>query len=209
MNSNQYIKYIESGLGIRPERNQFRKIALGPFLLVLLMGVIPCVVLGGNWMILLIIMLVTSITITIVVFIISLKQLTIRNRLIMQAFIYSNWVLQTLMLQIMFYLITWGADFVLVILCMPPLITPLVLGLLNGKRLRSNSIILQKRSASVIFPFAWGGIIGVLLAKSFFHSSTNKMVMLFVIVSLTVLSCIFSIGLLSYQRLFYLKKYAN
>ena len=134
MQANRYIDYIESGLGIVPNGKQFRKIALGPCLLVLLIGLIPCIVLRGGWIILLFVMLTTSSAITTTIFVISFKQLSIRSRLVMQSLIYSNWVMQLLMLETMFYLITWGADWGLILLLLIPLLTPFVLGLQNAKK---------------------------------------------------------------------------
>ena len=208
MGSNQYIKYIEAGLSISPSKRQFRKIALGPFLLVLLMGVIPCVVLGGYWLILLSIMLVTSIAMTLLTFIFSSKSLTTMNQLIIQSLIYSNWFFQIVMLQTMFYLIVYGVNFKLILIYMPPLITPLVLGLRNAKYLRLGYLVPKKRTPSFVLSFAWSGIIGICLAKSFFQQLTNETAMVFVMMSFTFLSCVFSIGLLSYQRIYYLKKHA-
>lgn len=209
MDSDQYIRYIEAGLGISPKKKQFRKLALGPLFMILLMGIIPCVVLGGYWLILLSIMLITTIAMTLTIFIMSSKPLTIRNRLEMQALLYTNWVFQVLMIETMFFLIAYGVNFVLVLIYIPPLATPLALGLKNAKKLRMNGAWLQKKGATVLLPFGWAGMIGVCLAKSFFRQATNQGVMVFVIVSLTALSCAFSIGLLAYQRIFYLKKYID
>lgn len=207
MQANRYVDYIESGLGIAPNGQQFREIALGPCLLVLLIGLIPCVVLRGGWIILLFVMLATSSAITTTVFVISFKQLSIRSRLVMQSLIYSNWVIQLLMLETMFYLITWGADWVLILLLLIPLLTPFVLGLQNAKRLRKNQIISKRRSRIYWFSFGWTGILGIFVSKAFFNEMSNKVAVLFVVIGLSVLSCVFSVGLLSYQRLYFLKKY--
>lgn len=209
MQANRYIDYIESGLGIVPNGKQFRKIALGPCLLVLLIGLIPCIVLRGGWIILLFVMLTTSSAITTTIFVISFKQLSIRSRLVMQSLIYSNWVMQLLMLETMFYLITWGADWGLILLLLIPLLTPFVLGLQNAKKLRKNQLTSKIRSRIYWFSFGWTGILGIFIAKIFFNQMSNKVAILFVIIGLSVLSCIFSTGLLSYQRLYFLKKYVE
>ena len=209
MRANRYIDYIESGLGIAPNGKQFRKIALGPCLFVLLFGLIPCVVLRGSWIIILFVMLATSLAITATVFVISFKQLSLISRLVMQSLIYSNFVMQLLMLESMFYLITWGADWGLVPLLLVPLLTPFVLGLQNAKKLRKNQVIFQIRPRIYWFSFGWTGILGIFLAKTFFNQMSNKVAIFFVIIGLSVLSCIFSVGLLSYQRLYFFKKYVE
>lgn len=209
MRTNKYVDYIESGLGIAPNGKQFRKIALGPCLFVLLFGLIPCVVLRGSWLILLFVMLATSFSVTATVFVISFKPLSLVSRLVMQSLIYSNFVIQLLLLEAMFYIITWGADWGLVLLLLVPLLTPFVIGIRNAKQLRKNQVIFKMRPYVYWFSFGWTGILGMLLAKIFLVQMSQKVAMFFVIIGLSVLSCIFSVGLLSYQRLYFFKKYVE
>ena len=209
MRDNKYINYIESGLGIPPHGKQFRKIALGPCLFVLLCGLIPCVVLRGNWLILLSVMLATSFSITTAVFVISFKPLSLVSRLVMQSLIYSNFVMQLLLLEAMFYIITWGIDYGLIPLLLVPLLTPFIIGVTNSKKLSKNQTISGKRHHVRWYSFAWTGILGMLIAKTFLSQMSQKLAMAFVIFAFTVLSCIFAVGLLSYQRLYFLKKYVK
>lgn len=209
MRANKYVDYIESGLGIPPNGKQFRKIALGPCLFVLLFGLTPCMVLGRSWLILLFVMLATSFSITATIFVISFKPLSLVSRLVMQSLIYSNFVMQLLLLESMFYIIAWGADFGLVPLLLVPLLTPFVIGIINAKRLRKNQTISKIRPHAHWFSFAWTGILGMLLAKTFLAQMSQKNAMVFLIFGLTVLSCIFAVGLLSYQRLYFFKKYVE
>ena len=209
MRDNKYINYIESGLGIPPDGRQFRKIALGPCLFVLLCGLIPCVVLRGNWLILLSVMLATSFSITTAVFVISFKPLSLVSRLVMQSLIYSNFVMQLLLLEAMFYIITWGIDYGLIPLLLVPLLTPFIIGVTNSKKLSKKQTISGKRHHVRWYSFAWTGILGMLIAKTFLSQMSQKLAMAFVIFAFTVLSCIFAVGLLSYQRLYFFKKYVK
>lgn len=209
MHLNQYIEYIETGMGYWNTQKQFRKIALGPLLLVLLMGVVPCIVLKGGWLILMSIMLLSSFSMIFVIFVMSSKPLTIKNRLTMQALIYTNWVIQILLLQTMFYLIVYGVNFLIVLMYMPVLTTPIVLGLKNARRLQLRRVPPRKEWICLFFPFGWAGIIGASLAKSFFQQAINEIAIFFVIISLTIIACVFSIGLLAYQKIYYLKKYTD
>lgn len=209
MRENKYVDYIESGLGIHPNGKQFRKIALGPCLFVLLCGLIPCVVLRGNWLILLFVMLATSFSITTTVFVISFKPLSLVSRLVMQSLIYSNFVMQLLLLEAMFYIITWGIDYGLIPLLLVPLLTPFVIGVTNAKKLSKNQAISGKRHHARWYSFSWTGILGMLMAKTFLSQMSQKLAMVFVILAFTVLSCIFAVGLLSYQRLYFFKKYVK
>lgn len=209
MRGNKYIDYIESGLGIPPNGRQFRKIALGPCLFVLLCGLIPCVVLRGNWLILLFVMLATSFSITTTVFVISFKPLSLVSRLVMQSLIYSNFVMQLLLLEAMFYIITWGIDYGLIPLLLIPLLIPFIIGAANARKLSKNQTISGKGQYIRWYSFAWTGVGGMLIAKTFLSQMSQKSAMAFVILAFTILSCIFAVGLLSYQRLYFLKKYVN
>ena len=209
MLTNQYMDYIEAGLGIPPDGKEFRKFALGPCLMVLLVGLIPCVVLGGNWLILLYVMLVTSFSSAIAVFVISFKPLSIVSRLVMQALIYSNCLMQFFLVELLFYLIAWGVDWGLVPIFLVPLLVPFVLGLQNAKILRENQVKSPKKPLKYWLPLGWTGILGVFLAKTFLNEMSNKAAILFVIIMFSIATCFISIGLLSYQRLYFYKKYVK
>ena len=139
----------------------------------------------------------------------SSKPLTIKNKLTMQALIYTNWIVQILLLQTMFYFMVCGANFLIVLMYIPVLATPIALGLKNAKRLHLRCVPPRKEWILPFLPFGWAGIIGASLAKKFFQRATNEIAIFFVIISLTILACVFSIGLLAYQKIYYLKKYTN
>ena len=94
MNIDNITEYIKSGLGIAPEKKQFRMLVSAPFIMILTMGLIPGIVLGGYQLILSIMMMITALIMTIAVFILSNQKFTVKNRLILQILIYSNWILQ-------------------------------------------------------------------------------------------------------------------
>ncbi len=207
MDANRVMAYVESGLGIRPEPKQFRKIAVGPFLMVMVMGMIPGVVLGGFWLFLALMMIATSLALAVVVFVLSSKKLTVMNGLIMQALNASNYVLQIGLLQTMWYTMSFGFDWVLVLLYLIPILTLLGMGWRNAKALRSNRTFPYKSNMRFVCGFGWTGAVGVCIAKAIFQDISQKTALVIVILGFALLSCVFSIGLLAYQRIFYLKKY--
>ena len=174
MRDNKYINYIESGLGIPPNGREFRKIALGPCLFVLLCGLIPCVVLRGNWLILLSVMLATSFSITTAVFVISFKPLSLVSRLVMQSLIYSNFVMQLLLLEAMFYIITWGIDYGLIPLLLVPLLTPFIIGVTNSKKLSKNQTIFGKKTPCTLVFICMDWYFGNAYSKNIFIPNVTK-----------------------------------
>lgn len=209
MRANKYVEYIESEPVIAHNGKKYREFALGPCLFVLLCGLIPCLVLRGNWLILLFVMLATSFGIAAAVFVISFKPFSLKYRLVLHSLIYSNFVMQFLFIEAMFYIIAWGADLGLVILLLVPLLIPFAIGIQNAKKLRKNQIISKTRQNIYGFSFAWTGVLGMLIAKTFSVQISQSVAITFVIFCLSVLSCIFSVGLLSYQKLYFLIKYVE
>lgn len=203
--------YINSGLGIRPEPRQFRRAAVGPLLLVLLMGIIPGCVLGKGWLVLSIVMVVSATILFVVILGLSRRNMSVENRLIMQAIIYSNWVSQVILIQVMYYTMAWGVDLTLVLICIMPIVVPLIIGLRNSRSLRYQekyTARATKNSQAAMF-FGWTGVVGACVGKHFFSNVSNSVAIVFVIISLTMMACVFSFGLLAYQRLYYLKKYVT
>lgn len=209
MRANKYVEYIESEPVIAHNGKKYREFALGPCLFVLLCGLIPCLVLRGNWLILLFVMLATSFGIATAVFVISFKPFSLKSRLVLHSLIYSNFVMQFLFIEAMFYIIAWGADLGLVLLLLVPLLIPFAIGIQNAKKLRKNQIISKTRQHIYGFSFAWTGVLGMLIAKTFSVQISQSAAITFVIFCLSVLSCIFSVGLLSYQKLYFLIKYVE
>lgn len=210
MTSEIVAQYIKSGLGIPAESKQFRKIAVGPLLMAVSFGIGPGVILRNFWLVLLFFMLFSCLALMVAVFVLSKKELTVKNRLVMQAIIYSDWVLQVILIQTMYYIMAYGFGFSLILIWIAPVLTPLLLGIRNARRIRSDRIgRIKSTRNNLLLSFGCTGMVGVSLAKHFFQGATQEQAVCIVMVLLTFLSCLMSIGLLSYQRLFYLNKIGN
>lgn len=80
-----------------------------------------------------------------------------------------------------------------------------IIGAANARKLSKNQTISGKGQYIRWYSFAWTGVGGMLIAKTFLSQMSQKSAMAFVILAFTILSCIFAVGLLSYQRLYFLK----
>ncbi|MBR2722422.1 MAG: hypothetical protein IKB75_06570 [Clostridia bacterium] len=203
MLQNQYSEYIQIGLLPGP-RKQIRKVALGP-LLITPLGIWPCIILGGIWFIPMSLVLLFSVALTVAIFIISFQQFTIRNRLIMQALLYSNFVFQFLMIGTVCYLLTYGFNFWILLLYIPPLTTPVILGCCNARNLRLNRMRYHRGGLWVAFPFGAVGIVGFMMAKVVLQRATQNVAIIIALIVVVFVSSMLSIGLLAYQKLYYIK----
>lgn len=204
MNLGKIYQYVESGLSIPPIPKQFKQQGIAPFILVMVMGIVPGIVLKGWWLLLSLTMLSVSLLIGCMVLIYSKRALNTINRLKLQGLIYSNWIIQIVLLEIMYYTIAFGFNLLLVFICLIPVLTPCFIGIINDRRLRFDAIPL-KTNCRFLFSFAWTGLAGIGLGKILFQNASQKAAIAFVILSLVFLSSVLSIGLLAYQRILYIK----
>ncbi len=210
MDPNVVSAYIQSGLGIPPVPKQFRKTAIAPFFMVLLIGVYPGAILGSYWLVLSLVMIVSSLAMAVSVFVLSKKELTLHNRLTMQAVSYSNWIIQIVLIQTLYYTTIYGVDLWMALMYLPPIVTPLLVGKRNVRRLQSGKTYPAPPKNGWVcgIVFGFSGILGVRLGKALLSSGTSSQVAVAIaLVCFTLISCPMSLGLLSYQRIYLLKKY--
>lgn len=202
--------YIKSGLGIEPNPKNFRKFAWGSLLLVSYWGVPPGIILGKPWSFISILMIVSSLLAVIIVHITSKQEMTIRNRLLMQGLIYLNWVFQLSLVQILFFTMAYGFNIILIVICLPQIITPLVLGFWHANRLKKGTNTVKTTlSTKLGLGFGWTGCLGLCFARLYTENISQHASIIFIILALSFLASIFSFGLLSFQRLYYYLKLSN
>lgn len=196
--------YIISGLGIPPEPKQFKLLISGPAIWSLFCFV-PGSVLGGYWLLLSILMLLSSFIAMILVFRLSSKELTIKRRLILQLIIYSSYVLQFSLSEMLIFTMKYGFNIFLLLLYIPLILIPVLLGFRNSKRLRKSVIFDLKQAAHsrVRITAMITGIIGMNIA-SFLKDVDQNTVVIILLTGCSLLNGIFSVGFLSIQRLYYL-----
>jgi len=208
VNIDNILGYIKSGLGIVPEKKQFRILVSSPLIMAIMMGLIPGIVLGGFQLLLSIMMMVTSCIAMIVVFRLSEQGLTVKNRLIIQAWIASSWVLQFVLLETMYFLIIFQFSFVLCLLYTLPILIPVLLGIKASKKVKRNTPFNAKEilHGGIRVSFSMSGFVGIGIASVMFRNVSQKTAGIIMVFCFSLLASAMSIGLLSIQRLYYLLK---
>ena len=208
MYTDNMIKYIKSGLGFPPERKRFLMQAGIPLILALFVGLIPGIVMKGHWLFISVTMLLVSFVNILLIFHFSKDPLTVRKRLILQTVIFSSDIVQIFLVQCIYFTLQYDTYLWLLVLLVPILVIPLLLGLKGAKMIRKDSEYNAKAmtSSKIRFGGAIAGFIGMNFAAAFFSDVKQNTAIIIVLICFETLSCFLSFGLLSIQRLYYLSQ---
>lgn len=202
----RYLEYITSGLNIKWKRKQLLFQKLSTIIAALIFGLFPGVILRSYWLVIGVLMVAISAISSMASFVLLKKKIIFRTYLVFQVILYADWILQFILCQISFYTMRYGFNgYVLLILL--PLFLPLCIGKINAVKLRNGSY--KKNNATgVIFvgSFSSVGIIGMFLAKLYLKNISQDFAILFLLFCFSIVTALFSIGLLSIQKLYYLSK---
>lgn len=202
------IEYIKTGLGLAPDRKLHIKISTGPLLWTLMLGLVPGFVLKGAWFVLSMIMLAITAAAFIAVVIISSKGMTVKNRLILQVIEALSFILAFCLVDIMFYAAQYGFSAVIIIIFIPPVLTPVLLGMMMSRKINKDTPFTRKEMRQS--KLEAGGIgLGagaavVSLGRLIFKDIDQNTVIIIVLVLTEIINAAMSMGLLSIQRLYYL-----
>lgn len=198
--------YIKMGLGIKPERKQYVSLGLFPLIATIMLGIIPGVIMKGVHLTILIILSVVSITEFVAITFLSFKPYTIKNRLLIQTLIYFGLIVTIALLELSFGLLMIKPIWIIVTY-IPIVVVPLISGLIAHRQIaKDNSYDHRKfvsgrlKMSSFLF-----GIMGMNFA-AIFRNMDQAAAIIVMLVIFTTLNIIFSFGLLSVQRLYYLSK---
>lgn len=199
--------YIKNGLGFISTKKEFRKHSFAPLLIALLTGVVPGVVLGFPWCLITIVMLIVSLLTIFICFLYSKKVMTVKNRLILQLVVIVSWIIQLTLIEIMYFSLIFQFNISLLLLIVPIVLIPVLLGIKNHKEICSEKTYNSKgvnRSKLHISGITIG-ILGMNFA-ALFRNTEQSVVIIIVLICLTMVNSILSVGLLSIQRLYYLNR---
>ena len=208
MNCDNTLEYIKSGLGIAPQRKLFRLLSCGPLFMAITMGLFPGVALKGVHLAISIIMLCMCLAVLIIVFIRSNQGLSVKNRLILQSTIYVGYIFELLLLELQWFLFAYSLNVFLVILYVPPILIPVLLGIKAAKKIRKDTPFRSKEivHSGLRVSGAMAGFAGMAFAATFLRDVSQETVLIIIVVGISIVSSIFSVGLLSVQRLYYWHK---
>lgn len=202
------IEYIKTGLGLAPDRKLHIKISTGPLLWTLMLGLVPGIVLKGAWLVLSMTTLAITVAAFIAVVIISSKEMTVKNRLILQVIESLSFILAFCLVDIMFYAAQHGFNAVIIIIFIPPVLTPVLLGMMMSRKINKDTLFTRKEMRQI--KLGAGGIglgVGSMgLCRVFFKDIDQNTAIIIVLVLTEIINAAMSVGLLSIQRLYYLDK---
>lgn len=207
MNINNLIEYMKLGLTIKPDSKRFRRL-VGASGIWTIIGFLYGIILGGYWKYIAIIMVITFLCAVVGVFVLSRQCLTIKNRLILQSIIYLSWNWQLILLETIIFTMAYGFGVHVLLLHLPSVLIPLLLGMKTAKMLKRDTPFSSKpiTLSKIRLTGGMAGIIGMNFVAVFKNMSQSTAIVI-AVVCCVILNSIFSFGFLYLQRLYYLFKY--
>lgn len=200
-------QYVSTGSIFGDEKKAYKKNSIGPILLTVMLGTVPGIILKGQWMYMTFALWIVSITCLLTVFIILSKGITKTRCLYMDVCIFGAWVLELSILEIMYYTIWRGFDPWILLAYLPTVLVPLFCGIKIYKMLKRTDYNSKKVIQSNIKTIGFlAGILGMNFAAIFINVDQSAAFMI-ALLCLSVLNAFMSLGLLSLQKLYYIKKY--
>lgn len=172
-----------------------------------IIGLIYGLILENYWTYLSLFMLVEFFVAVTIVIALSSRKLTIKRRLVIQLVINLSWILQISLIEIIVFTMTYGWHVCLLLLFLPIVVIPLLLGVRISIMLKKGNYISKKIKTNSL---ALGGTITGLIGMNFgavFRNIEQGMAIILTLLVMLSLNCIFSMGLLYIQKLYYLIKY--
>lgn len=204
---NNIFKYVSTGSIFGKEKKIYRKNSIAPVLLTLMAGTIPGIILGKYWIYMTFALWIISITCILTVFLISSKKITLKRCLCMDICIFGAWVLDLSILELM-YLTMWKSfNLWFLLIFLPVILIPFFSGIKTHKTLKNSEYNFNKNVKSNIKTIGFlSGILGMNFA-AIFRNIDQNVAFIVVLLCLSVLNSFMSLGMLSLQKLYYIKKY--
>lgn len=204
---NNMFQFVSTGSILGNEKKTYRKNSIAPVLLTLMAGTIPGIILKKYWIYMTFALWIISITCILTVFLISSKEITLKRCLCMDICIFGTWVLDLSLLELM-YLTMWKSfNAWLLLLFLPVILVPLFSGIKIHKVLKNSEYNFKKNVQSNIRTIGFlSGILGMNFA-AIFRNTDQSVAFIVVLLCLSVLNAFMSLGMLSLQKLYYIKKY--
>lgn len=203
---NNMFQYVSTGSIFGNKKKTYRKNSIAPVLLTLMAGTIPGIILKKYWIYMTFALWIISITCILTVFLISSKEITLKRCLCMDICIFGTWVLDLSVLELM-YLTMWkGFNPWFCLLFLPVILAPTFSGIKIHKLLKKSDYTSKKIVQSNVRTIGFlSGILGMNFA-AIFRNVDQGVAFIVVLLCLSILNTFMSLGLLSLQKLYYIKK---
>lgn len=201
--------YVRAGCEPIPDDKFFRQGILGPCFLTLLGGLYPGLVLKGPYLSIAFWLILINVISTIAVYKMAAYGITHKVCLKLKSVMCLAWVIELSLLEVMYFSLWRGFRISVLLLFTPIVLIPLIMGFVYHKNMKKPAKSSSKGSAgSKIGKIGGGcGIASYLLAKALFKDVEQSTAIIAVLICITLINSIMSIGLLNIQRLYYMHKY--
>ncbi len=206
MNFDMISQYVSAGSAFKEDEKLYRTQCFVPLVFALIGGMAPGAILGGFWPFLLIVMLIVSVACVITTFKLSSYGLTLHDAFCLDAVIYGTWVVDLSILELMYFTMLKGFTPWFLLIYLPVICIPLFVGIQTHRALKKGTYLKKKTAKSGIGAIGFtAGILGANFA-AIFRNVEQSTAIIIILVCLGIINSAMSLGLLSLQKLYYMKK---
>lgn len=199
--------FVSTGSILGNDKKAYRKNSIAPILLTLMAGTIPGIILKKYWIYMTFTLWIVSITCILIVFLISSKEINLKRCLCMDACIFGAWVLELSILEFMYFSMWKNFTPWFLLVYLPVILVPLFSCVKIHKTLRKSDYNSKRVAQSNIGTIGFmSGILGMNFA-AIFRNIDQSVALIIVLLCFSIVNAFMSLGLLSLQKLYYLKKY--
>ena len=211
MNPDNVYKYIYTGSMFNEDEKLYRKTCFGPLLLTLLGGLTPGGILKGFWPFLSLAMAVVSLACGIAVFVLASDFLTVKEALRLDVITTVAWVFDFSILNIMCFTMLKGFTPWVLLINLPVVLIPLFVGIIIYRALKKPDYNPKATAKSNLkFSFFSSFFSYISLSIVLDRISTNveqRTAIIIVLLCFSIVNVFMSLGFLSLQKLYYIKKF--
>ncbi len=211
MNPDNVYKYIYTGSMFNEDEKLYRKTCFGPLLLTLLGGLTPGGILKGFWPFLSLAMAVVSLACGIAVFVLASDFLTVKEALRLDVITTVAWVFDFSILNIMCFTMLKGFTPWVLLINLPVVLIPLFVGIIIYRALKKPDYNPKATAKSNLkFSFFSSFFSYISLSIVLDRISTNveqRTAIIIVLLCFSIVNVFMSLGFLSLQKLYYMKKF--
>lgn len=200
------VEYVSVGSVLNDE-NTNRKHCKGPIILTLLVGTYPGIALKQYWLFMTLAMWIVSIACIWRVYSLSSYKTNLKLSLQMNAWISGALVFDLSILELMYFTMWKGFTPWFLLIYLSIIVIPLLSAIVTHKALKKPDFNTPKKSNTTTGLVTFStGLIGVSIAQ-IFRNVDQSTAFLVVLICLNIVNFIMSLTLLSFQKLYYIKKY--
>lgn len=200
-------RYVSLGSCFNEDEKAYRKMCVITAIMTFIALIPLSSALKGVWSSIAFAVFLISIACAIAAFKVSYYGLTLREALWFDAIISGLWIIDFSYCELMLLSIWQEFTPLFLLVCLPVLLVPLLVGFRIYRKLKSKNY--NPRNVKKAGPIAGAGFASGLLGRHFAKalSSNPNALLVVAIVSCSIVSAGMSLGLLSLQKLYFIKKY--